>query len=375
MLRPKGSMIMIPRSYKKYLLSASMVFCLQLYWLVWTSRKLEINFSILKTDLSSKSLILPHTSNEIKTSLATEIIDQPSKIPIFYNLYVNPDNASDITRVRDLVSEQLAILATERYSPIFVQSIGQPMYVPNTMLLGHHPNGTEVLTLHSLWEFCQENYDKTVLYLHSKGSYHPRHENDPLRRFLTFGAVHGTSKQGNKIPDFCDVVSARFSPYPHPHTSGNMWLGRCDYLSKLFNPLEFAAKMEEVPRAPGLKRRFEYYLVGRKRFSAEHWVYSHPSVRPCDTYRGNFSCGYDNLPEQLVEKDFDSIEEAPRFPFKFYRPSDELKPWTGIVHRWEEYKVLYNETPTESWWGWKIEEWRKDFGQKWSMIKTKKNEP
>jgi hypothetical protein len=139
-----------------------------------------------------------------------------------------------------------------------------------------------------------------------------------------------------------------------------MWLARCEYVTKLIDPLYFANRMEDVPRAPGLKRRLEYYLVGRERFAAEHWIYSHPDGRPCDLYKGNFSCGYDNLPMEIrVHDDFD-LQLAPRFPYKFYRPLKELTPWTGLRHRLKEYSVLYNATPTDSWWGWDIDEWRQE---------------
>lgn len=32
------------------------------------------------------------------------------------------------------------------------------------------------------------------------------------------------------------ICSSRMSPLPHPHTSGNMWLAKCDYISQLIDP-------------------------------------------------------------------------------------------------------------------------------------------
>jgi hypothetical protein len=359
---------MLSKPYK-YLLLATVFSLIQFYWLLETHENLEIHLAGLEKGLSTIPSNPLHVSDNHQETIRQSNLPTTT-IPVFYNLYVNPDNQSDVPRVRQLVSEQLSGLTPEIYNPIYVQSIGHPMTIPNTTMIGHHDSGTEMLTLHSLWDYCLNHSDETVLYLHSKGSYHNRHENDLLRRFLTFGAVQWTSTTSTKeikLPDLCDVLSSRFSPYPHPHTSGNMWMARCRYISKLIHPLAFTDKMEQVPRAPGLKRRFEYYLVGRGRFAAEHWVYSHPSVRPCDTYRGNFSCGYDNLPDVLAAENFDSIATAPRFPYKFYRPLEELKPWTGIQHRWREYQPLYNETPTESWWGWRIDDWKKDARENWSV--------
>ena len=55
------------------------------------------------------------------------------------------------------------------------------------------------------------------------------------------------SKECAMMPeDTCNVCSSRFSPVPHPHTSGNMWLARCDYIKKLIDPLIFEAAMNSL---------------------------------------------------------------------------------------------------------------------------------
>jgi hypothetical protein len=347
---------MISRPFT-YLLLPILISLVQVCWLVRINKELASHFVSLEEHLllwRQPSSVFPESQAGINHYYNDFLT---TNTPVFYNLYVNPNNKSDVPRVRKLVTEHLSMLSPVQHRPVFVQSIGHPIYIPNTSLLAHHPNGTEMITLHSLWKYCQNHTDANVLYLHSKGSYHDRHVNTLLRRFLTFGAVKCTAKESIQS-DSIDVCSSRFSPYPHPHTSGNMWMARCSYVSKLMNPHQFVNEMEKVPRAPGLKRRFEYYLVGRGRFASEHWIYSHPTVRPGDVYNGNFSCGYSKLPDNLVAEDFHQLKMAPRFPYKFYRPLEELKPWTGLKHRWTEYQVLYNETPTESWWGWKVDEWR-----------------
>jgi hypothetical protein len=354
---------MASRPYK-YLLITVLTSLVQLCWLVRINHDLTCPRVSREDPLPVASWSPLRLLPEAETVVHNAGNDfHPRKIPVFYNLFVNPNNISDVPRVLKLVKEHLSMLSPVRHRPVYIQSIGHSIYIPNTSLLGHHPNGTEMITLHSLWRYCRNHTNENVLYLHSKGSYHDRRENDMLRRFLTFGAVECISKSSN-LSDSIDVCSSRFSPYPHPHTSGNMWMAQCSYVSKLINPHQFVYKMENVPRAPGLKRRFEYYLVGRGRFAAEHWIYSHPTVRPWDVYGGNFSCGYSNLPDHLVADDFQKLEKAPRFPYIFYRPLEELKPWTGLIHRWNEYLVLYNETPTESWWGWKIDEWKMEAKKK-----------
>ena len=83
--------------------------------------------------------------------------------------------------------------------------------------------GSEMLTLYSLWRYCKQNIGSKVIYLHSKGSFHPKRSNDLLRNLATRAAL---SKECSSIPSSCNVCSSRFSPFPHPHSPGNMWLSR-----------------------------------------------------------------------------------------------------------------------------------------------------
>ena len=94
----------------------------------------------------------------------------------------------------------------------------------------HYPEGGEDLTYHVLWNYCRNNpyHNAKVVYLHSKGSFHDSSQNTDLRKFITNSAL---SKECANLPDQCDVCSYRMSPFPYPHTSGNMWLARCDYVT------------------------------------------------------------------------------------------------------------------------------------------------
>ena len=195
-------------------------------------------------------------------------------IPVFYNLWVA--NASESARVMDIVNEQRSHFRPE-HKPFFIQSMGDvKLNIPNATVLGHRPRGTELVTLHSLWEFCKNNIGvEKVVYLHSKGSSRKTKANEDLRKFITKGAL--SAECASVDPATCNVCSSRFSPVPHPHTSGNMWLARCDYVRRLFNPLEFEERMHEFTTNCTPKGRES--CDGRLRFSAEHWINSHPTVK------------------------------------------------------------------------------------------------
>jgi hypothetical protein len=155
-----------------------------------------------------------------------------NKIRVFYNLFVA--SADDEARVQAIVDEQMANLDHNLHDVNdSITMLGHMLpNVSSYMIRDHLEQGDEGETLHALWKYCKEhdNRQRKVVYLHSKGSFHPKPQNDKLRRFLTEGAL---SPECANLPDTCDVCSSRMSPLPHPHTPGNMWLARCDYVAKL----------------------------------------------------------------------------------------------------------------------------------------------
>ena len=275
-------------------------------------------------------------------------VDEPNKnsdidIPVFYNVFVA--NQSEHGRVLDLATNQLSELRSY-HSTLYVHSNGYPLSVPNATTTQHHTNGTEITTLQKLWQYCQRQPQQKVIYVHSKGSYHPSKENDIMRQLLTKGAL---SEQCAKTsPSTCNVCSYRFAPFPHPHTPGNMWLAHCSYVKDLIAPVKFIDDMEDVYKKLVTNPTMHESCVGKGRWAAEHWVHSHPSAKPCDLYTNDeFAWGYDGLAE-YKKGDFD-LRLAPR-----YRVNDWPLgcDFSDLQHRLKEYRLLYNMTPSQDWWGW-----------------------
>jgi hypothetical protein len=195
-------------------------------------------------------------------------------IKVFFNVYASPSDVASRQRAKQYVDEQMAMLLPEHQ--VFVRSIGAQLHVENATHVQHEEEGTEIGTLKLLWDHCQkEDLDdgEIVVYLHNKGSFHPKKSNDLLRKWLTRAAL---SKECSNMPSSCNVCSYRMSPLPHPHTSGNMWAAKCEYIKKLIDPTKFGAKMEQLYYNGAKTEGVGDPGIGTGRFAAEHWVHSHP---------------------------------------------------------------------------------------------------
>lgn len=286
------------------------------------------------------------TTKQIGLNTFDSSVEQ--QITVFYNIYTA--KAGDISTVKQIVEEQLRDLRP--HHEVHVRSIGEQFEIPNTTRIRHDQTGNEIETLELLWKHCHKHPASRVVYIHSKGSFHSRPENTRLRRFLTRGAL---SDACSFLPEECNVCSSRMSPFPHPHTPGNMWLARCSYVKNLLNPLIFEVAMEETEYLGDVNKAAPWCL-GRGRFAAEHWIHSHPSVQPCDVAGDEIAYfwGYNGVPDH--EFPF-NLSTAPRFPLHAYASIGGCNLLTGDSNmsaystiRRIEYEWLYGENSLEKWW-------------------------
>ena len=309
----------------------------------------------LFSQTNSNDVTLPteNTLTRTETSTSNQAgLLHTSHIKVFYNVYMNPRN---LQHSNSIVKEQASYF--NKHHDVFIRTIGhglQDIEGNSTAMIKNiqqDDEGDELGTLTLLWQHCltTSETDNKVIYIHNKGSLHPNKNNDVFRRFLTRGAL---SDECANMPETCNVCSSRFTPYPHPHTSGNMWAAKCDYIRKLGNPKEFAGKMAGL-ETPAVMS----YCVGKGRFASEHWVHSHPSVKPCDLSTDEkYLWDYGNIPTGDWEI---NLQSAPRYSmdtFKFKRGCSDYG--TVMKNRLIEYELLYNETVSEDWWGWKV--WSRD---------------
>ena len=212
----------------------------------------------------------------------------------------------------------------------------------------HEEIGYENLTLHAMYKYCQSHdtndrhnnlnnnplhhhhnstlhsssgATRIVIYLHSKGTYHSSGgRNDIWRRALTHAATHGsclaslthpsTTKDNNNTQSMCNVCGLQFYPLWTNFYPGNMFAAKCAYVQTLLDPLEeFPWQLSRVVQAvnqssSSLWTRDLYKFsnpgnTGLDRYASEHWIASHPTVRPCDVQGTQTTLFVERLPFKI----------------------------------------------------------------------------
>ncbi|CAK0854265.1 unnamed protein product, partial [Prorocentrum cordatum] len=296
-----------------------------------------------------------------------------SPLAVFYHVFQKDDSeganltGSIVKEHMDVVKASAAFRAGLTLNYVFIGPIGSKVpeliNCPTCHQLEHKQAGDEVVTLQYLFDHCKHNPSDRVLYMHSKGSFHKKPENDDFRRFLTKGAW---SDACQNMPQECNACGSRFSPLPHQHFPGNMWVARCEYVSRLVEPSKMATAMQKVTMLSGgvgesgvptsgqpLELDWDGQMsawLGLGRFAMEHWLPSHPSHAPCDVYGGtDYIWAYDGIPTTWTPK----LYKLPRpdLPLSHYckhngGPDQNLtkvKAW-----RLFEWQTLYPGAPRRS---------------------------
>ena len=95
--------------------------------------------------------------------------------------------------------------------------------------------------------------------------------------------------------------------------------------------------------------------LGIERYAVEHWIGSHPDLKPCDVFSaidGVPTIEYSVKGTSLFADDITPILRlAPGADFKTsYKKKYKLHPWYRAGGRLYEYKALYSKVPEKSSW-------------------------
>ena len=356
------------------------------------------------------SAVKPTTSQDENVwKRPVEEVVNTAKWTLFYHVYFPPNSTDGYRHAASIVQEQIGMLgqsfATKAHAPILYYTvIGEKLYNQTAFFhnlcrinnlkcipIGHYLEGQEDLTLQSVYNFCQAVPSQSVVYLHSKGSFHaegPKFSTqDVWRQRLTEAATSQqclealTQKEGQ----ICETCSLLLQPLPGIHYPGNMWGARCTHVRRLLPPNSFAKRMDKVVNAfkvlRDTRKRLDTtffpqmpHMMGRKRFAAEHWIGSHPALLyPCDVSSKVTA----NMSEWLHPSEFPHLSSSnfrlgmsPTFPmdyehWDYFRygkrgktvletPALRLRDYFLLPGQLLKWVTLYGQAPPpESWiWTW-----------------------
>lgn len=302
----------------------------------------------------------------------TELVDKPelqsdSKLAIFYNIYLPPDE-DDSRRKKimdDIFTSQINFLGNSyavqsegtnnNTVKFFYNTIGFPLehsFMVNTCApfknlqpvhMKHYEKGFEEATLNALQEYCMEYPTNNVIYIHPKGSFHDKKQQQYWRKE---GTMKASSEECTKYMEEkkCNACGARFTYIPQ-HFSGNFWRAQCSYIRELRDPREIEPLFREAYKtavAPPMNMTFIILpayesMLGIGRFAAEQWIGSHPNFSPCTDQR---------VRSKLLSKvNGDTIKDAARRHMEYFLLSGLL--W--------KFATIYNDTliPPDDSWVWK----------------------
>jgi hypothetical protein len=321
---------------------------------------------------------------------------------IFYNIYVDPADKLRIENALNIVEEQIAQVGKSfanhypgnRTVKLYYSTVGGPihrswmlslcrMHGVDCHFLQHWNEGDEDVTLQRIHDYCGEHISNSVAYIHSKGSYHSE-DMDPMwagqnrwRRHMTDAVLTKDCLEPSNST--CNVCGLLFQPIPSEHFPGNMWTATCRYIRQLAPPgmlrlrrtraiqaVNVLMKQEKADRPIDAKFcPYDPLLLGLSRFFAEHWIGTHPSIRPCDL---SSSPSLEFWKTGDRDASDHSFSIAPRHPidaeWDFYNYCNYSQIMDNDEERLKEYFLLpghlfrwikeYNATaPDDSWiWTW-----------------------
>jgi hypothetical protein len=257
----------------------------------------------------------------------------------------------------------------------------------------HYDEGFEDLTLTKLHNYCHEHTEASVIYLHSKGSFHnrPNNTNNHWRRHMTMAVTSPACIHGIHNTT-CNVCGLYFFPMWNMMFAGNFFTTKCSYVQKLLPPTNYSKVMTAIvgdllnasSRLSSLNLQYNLYnmkwdgFMGADRYAAELWSVSHPDVVPCDMSAVNdflhWQRGHDSVDNEL------KWSLAPRYSlwdgqwlFMEYDKREilardrksRMHEYVLLAGKLYTWLTIYHELPPDDSWVW---EWYPD-GSDWKRIK------
>jgi roadblock/LC7 domain-containing protein len=276
-------------------------------------------------------------------------------------------------------SQPLLANATVHYSRFGALDIDWPGCGNRTCLeIVAQPKGDEVMILQPLHEYCVKNTLDRVVYIHSKGTYTATRSNEVLRNVLMKAVMSTECIDMANSDGTCNTCSTQLQALPFTCYTGNMWVAECAYVKKLIPPKDYEPAKQKIHKEVsnatkriGNSKFFKVNLdngtttfkfkettfwqiereswFGGARYAMEHWLGSHPDLKPCDVFSrsdpGTPTIGY-----SAKKLNVTALVPRLRVSMKGAFAEGGFQPWFMHEGKLYEYKALYSKVPDNSSW-------------------------
>ncbi len=166
------------------------------------------------------------------TSTLTHTDTNQKRMAVFYNTYQNPN---DTSIARDIIYYQLKTINKSPLanSTVYYSRLGDLTQFPMIKCLNEgrrtcielvaKEKGDEIETIQPLYEYCVQNHNDRVVYMHSKGSFTRSKSNRILMKILMKAITSEDCllEMGRTNGYDCNTCSTQFNGFP-VHYPGNM---------------------------------------------------------------------------------------------------------------------------------------------------------
>jgi hypothetical protein len=256
------------------------------------------------------AFLAPNATSPV--SFADDDNDAESSVAIFYHVSLS------VAEAQDVVAQQMEIAAnshaagsssggdsgpvplyytvtggTAENLPRFVERICEKYDSVACHLMHSFERDWKGETLQQLHRYCQSYPSHRVVYLTNRGPRQLGRDATNVIRSMT-AAVTSDMCLGGAVQaeTTCNVCGLAFYTQPAPHFPGNMFAASCDYVNQLLAPNQFEERMRDVI-GEALLAKVRTILtsnlfpdspetMGLDEHAVDHWIGSHPTIRPCD---------------------------------------------------------------------------------------------
>jgi hypothetical protein len=180
----------------------------------------------------------------------------------------------------EIVNEMLSPILHLKDNIIICKVGNKPIPDFGIKIIEHNNNNFEFDTLNLLHNYCKDNLNEKVCYVHTKGVTTPNNEciND-WRKYMSYFALDKYKDCLSKLDEY-DTCGVDLVNIPTKHYSGNFWWARADYIASLKSPKDIELLISE-------RHKCEFWICSGQ--SKKHYSFHNSDINVYERHLHRYS--------------------------------------------------------------------------------------